>query len=78
MNKTNFTAILQVALWRNEGMSELEIRQLLSNLVSDGVIKAGIGLADYLNSIKQIQEQTQQWKPKRQCVLSARRKKLFI
>lgn len=52
MNKQEFTAVLQVALWRNEGMSELEIRQLLSDLINDRTIKAGIKLCDYLNSIK--------------------------
>jgi len=52
MNKYNFTAILQVALWRNDGMSELEIRQLLAELVSNDIIKAGIGLANYLNKIE--------------------------
>ena len=52
MNKFNFTAVLQIALWRNEGLSELEIRQLMADLVSDSTIKAGIGLCDYLNSIK--------------------------
>lgn len=51
MDKQDFTAILQVALWRNDGMSEVEIRQLLANLVNDKTIKAGIKLADYLNSI---------------------------
>ena len=52
MNKKDFTAVLQVALWRNEGMSELEIRQLLFNLCSDQTIQAGIKLHDYLNIIK--------------------------
>lgn len=52
MNKTDFTAILQIALWRNEGMSELEIRQLLADLVNNETIKAGIKLSDYLNSIQ--------------------------
>lgn len=60
MNKKQFTAILQVCLWRNEGMSELEIRQHLANLVNDDVIKSGIKLCDYLNSIsiKNDQENT--------------------
>lgn len=52
MDKTNFTAILQIALWRNDNMSELEIRELLADLVSNNTIKAGIGLSNYLNSIK--------------------------
>jgi hypothetical protein len=52
MNKENFTSVLQVALWRNEGKSELEIRQLLADLVNDRTIKAGIKLADYLNTMK--------------------------
>jgi len=52
MNPKQFTAILQVALWKNEGMSEIEIRQLLANLVSDEIIKSGIKLTDYLNSIE--------------------------
>lgn len=52
MNKKDFTAVLQVALWRNEGMSELEIRQLLFNLCSDQTIQAGIKLHDYLNQIQ--------------------------
>lgn len=52
MNKTDFTAILQVALWRNDGLSELEIRQHLANLCSNDIIQAGIKLCDYLNSIK--------------------------
>ena len=54
MNKKDFTAVLQVALWRNEGMSELKIRQLISDLCSDQSIKAGIKLCDYLNSIQKI------------------------
>lgn len=52
MNRRDFTAVLQVALWKSEGMSELEIRQLLSNLCSDETIQAGIKLNDYLNGIK--------------------------
>lgn len=54
MDQTNFTAILQVALWKSEGMGELKIRQLLANLVSDNTIKAGLKLADYLNSMGEI------------------------
>jgi len=50
LNKENFTAILQVALWRNEGLSELEIRQLLAELCSDKIIKSGLKLCDFLNS----------------------------
>jgi hypothetical protein len=53
MNKVNFSAILQVALWKNEGMTELEIRKLLADLTSNYTIKAGIKLCDYLNSIRQ-------------------------
>jgi len=52
MNKKEFTAVLQVALWRNNGMSELEIRQLLADLASDDIIKAGNKLCDYLISLK--------------------------
>jgi len=52
MNNKDFTAVLQVALWRNDGMSELQIRQLLTDLVSNKTIKAGIKLHDYLNSLK--------------------------
>jgi len=52
MNKKEFTAVLQVALWRNDGRSELEIRQLLAELVSNDTIKAGIKLHDYLISLK--------------------------
>jgi hypothetical protein len=52
MNKTNFTAILQVALWKQEGMDEIQIRQLIATLVSNNVILAGLKLADYLNQIK--------------------------
>ena len=52
MNKRNFTAILQVALWKYEGMSELEIRQHLALLVSTQIINAGLRLSDYLNSIE--------------------------
>ena len=52
MNNKKFTAVLQVALWRNDGMSELQIRQLLTDLVSNKTIKAGIKLHDYLNSLK--------------------------
>lgn len=59
MDKTNFTAILQIVLWRNDGMSELEIRQLLADLVSNQTIQAGLKLCDYLNSIKLIQEASQ-------------------
>lgn len=55
MNKSDFTAILQVALWKNDGLSELEIRQLLANLCNNQTIKAGIKLCDFLNS----QEPTQ-------------------
>jgi len=51
MNKTNFTAVLQIALWKNDGMSELEIRKLLADLVSNETIQAGIKLCDYLNQI---------------------------
>ena len=59
MNKTEFTAILQVALWRNEGMSELQIRQLLAELVSDSTIRAGLKLCDYLNSIEKMKNARQ-------------------
>lgn len=52
MKSKQFNAILQIALWRNDGMSELEIRQLLADLTSNEVIKAGIKLCEYLNSIK--------------------------
>lgn len=52
MKKTDFTAVLQVALWRKDGMSELEIRQLIGKLYDDHIIKAGIKLHDYLNTIK--------------------------
>ena len=52
MNNEQFTAVLQVALWRNEGMSELKIRQLIADLIDDQIIKAGIKLCDYLKSIK--------------------------
>jgi len=58
MNKVNFSAILQVALWKNEGMTELEIRKLLADLTSNYTIKAGIKLCDYLNSIRQEETQT--------------------
>lgn len=54
MNKTNFTAILQVALWKNDGMDELEIRQYLSKLVSPQTINAGLNLFRYLDSIQEI------------------------
>ena len=53
-NKT-FTAILQVALWKKNGMSELEIRHHLVRLCSGEVINAGIKLCDYLNSMEQLQ-----------------------
>jgi hypothetical protein len=36
MNKINFTAILQIALWKNEGISELEIRKLLADFANIG------------------------------------------
>ena len=52
MNKKDFTAVLQVALWRNEGLSELEIRQLIAKLVDDSIIQAGIKLHDYLNALE--------------------------
>jgi hypothetical protein len=51
MDKKDFTAILQVALWHYEGISELGIKNLLAELCSDEIIEAGIGLANYLNSI---------------------------
>jgi len=53
MNKKEFTAVLQIALWKNEGMSELEIRQYISNLVSDKIIVAGLKLCEFLNGVKQ-------------------------
>jgi len=53
VDKSDFTAVLQVALWRNEGMSELEIRQHLSNLVYDSTINAGLKLCEFLNGVKQ-------------------------
>jgi len=52
MNNKEFTAILQIALWSFEGMSELEIRQHLAKLTSNEIIKAGINLCNYLKSIK--------------------------
>jgi len=52
MDKSTFTAVLQVALFKNEGLSELEIKHLLTDLVSNETIHAGIKLCDYLNSIK--------------------------
>lgn len=52
MDNEEFTAILQIALWKNEGMSELEIRKHLAKLVSNDIIKAGIKLCNYLQSIK--------------------------
>ena len=47
-----FAAILQVALWKQEGMNELEIRQLLAQIVRRGIISAGIKLQEYLSSLK--------------------------
>lgn len=52
MNKEEFVNILQVALWRKDGMGELEIRQLLVNVVTNEEIKEGIKLCDYLNSLE--------------------------
>jgi len=56
MNKTNFTAVLQVALWKNDGMSELEIRQHLAVLGSIKIINAGIKLQSYLNSLEDFEK----------------------
>ncbi len=52
MNPKQFTAILQICLWRNEGMDELQIRQLIADLVSNDTIIAGIKLHKYLDEIK--------------------------
>ena len=52
MNDKKFTAVLQVALWRNDGMSELKIKKLLADSVSEEIIKTGIKLCDYIRSIK--------------------------
>lgn len=56
MDKTNFIGVLQVALWSYEGLSELEIRQLVADLVNSDVIKSGIQLSKYLQSIKSVHE----------------------
>jgi len=52
MIEKDFTAVLQVALWRSDGLTELQIRQLLFNLCSDQTIQAGIKLHNYLNLIE--------------------------
>ena len=52
MNKKDFTAILQVALWHNDGMSELQIRQKLVDFGSNEVITRGIRICNKLNSIE--------------------------
>ncbi len=52
MNKTNLTAVLHICLWKSEGMSELEIRKHLANLVNNQTINAGIKMYEYLNSIQ--------------------------
>ena len=52
MDQINYTAILQIALWKKEGMSELEIRQFLAKLVKDDVIQTGLKLSSFLDSIK--------------------------
>jgi len=52
MKQIDFTAVLQIALWRNEGMKETEIRELLAKLFSNEIIQAGISLCDYLNSVQ--------------------------
>jgi len=48
MNKQDFTGVLQVALWTQEGLTELEIRQLLAELCNDKTIKIGIKLCKFL------------------------------
>ena len=52
MDKKDFTAILQVALWRNDGMDELKMRQLLVEFGSNDVIKEGMELCDRLNAME--------------------------
>jgi len=51
MNNKEFTAILQVALWKNEGIDEVKIRQLLPDF-NDNIIKSGIKFCEYLQAIK--------------------------
>lgn len=52
MNNFNLTAVLQVALWKSEGMDEIEIRQHLADLVNIQTINAGIKMYEYLNAIQ--------------------------
>lgn len=52
MNIKEFNSVLQVALWKNEGMEEFEIRKRLSDICSEKTIRAGIKLHDYLKSIE--------------------------
>jgi hypothetical protein len=51
MNKENFVAILQVALWKFEGISDSEIMiNATSAEISPAAVKAGIKLTSYLKS----------------------------
>lgn len=54
MDKFTITALLQVCLWKSEGMNELQIRCHLAQLVKPNLIKAGISLFDYLNKISEL------------------------
>jgi len=54
MNKKQFTAVLQVALWLNDDMKLEQVRKLFldNEIVPEEIIQAGIKLYEYLNSIK--------------------------
>jgi len=52
MENKKFTTILQVALWKKEGMGELEIRQHLIGIGSNDEIQEGIKLYTYLEELK--------------------------
>ena len=55
MNKTTFTAILQIALWRFEGMNQQKIKEIVANSqskVPKSVVQAGFQLCAYLKNLK--------------------------
>lgn len=52
ITKEDFTTILQVALWANDGMNELKIRQLLVDAGSNETIQEGMKLCRRLNALE--------------------------